>query len=103
MTIVEALRFCIEELERVGGNRGMVRDAKDSLKAFHASRRHASRVARGRNGRPTLGLPWDDIEAEVKRKTPWKEIRDRLEAAGYRISLGHLRRRYARRLAAAAK
>lgn len=95
MSILKSLLECVEELERVGGHPEVIRSAKDAVKAFRAA---TSRGGRHHKGRPPNPLPWEDILAERKRGRTWAEIRNRLEAAGYRITRRHLRTRYVRYL-----
>lgn len=94
MTVLESLDACIEELQRLGGNPHLIREAKQAAKERREARGRGGKAAAGRAGRRARPLPWDDIVAERRRRTTWAEIRDRLEAAGYRISRRNLLRRY---------
>ena len=79
------------------------RMASDGLKAIRDRRSMRSRTGRqsatgsNRGGRPPIELPWGDIAALRRRGKSWRDIRDRLEASGVRISHPWLIRRWNRR------
>lgn len=96
MKVYEALRHCIVELKRVGGDRHLIREAEMAIEMARLKASAASGCRRGPPfGRRPMALPFEDIHAERKRRLTWKEIRYRLDAAGFHISKRKLMARYA--------
>lgn len=90
VSLLEAAENCVDALAETSQHSDVVRHVRRAIAHYKATRSACGKAGSSKGGRPPRPLPWDDIDALRRRRKTWKDIAERLDAAGFRITYSAL-------------